>query len=236
VGLRFLEGHFIGQLYLEGRWDDCMRVVEKFLVLSENGSPHYLDGECRLIGARIRFARGDAEGALDDARIGLEEAQRSADPQTLVPTQSGYMRLLCELGRVGEAAELANDLLERVEDAAGSNEIGLEMGLEIGLVAARLGIEGRLLMQVEQAPLQTRWHEAARALLGRKYVDAAEMYAEIGHRPDEAHSRLLAAEAFVTEGRRAEADEQLQRALAFYRSVGATFYIRRGEALLAASA
>jgi len=40
----------------------------------------------------------------------------------------------------------------------------------------------------------------------------------------------------VEEGRRAEADEHLRRALAFYRSVRATRYIREGETLLAASA
>ena len=48
--------------------------------------------------------------------------------------------------------------------------------------------------------------------------------------------RLRSAEQLVHEGRRAEADEQLRRALAFYRSVGATRWIREGEALLAASA
>ena len=36
--------------------------------------------------------------------------------------------------------------------------------------------------------------------------------------------------------RRAEADEQLRPALAFYRGLGATRYVREGEALLAASA
>ena len=49
-------------------------------------------------------------------------------------------------------------------------------------------------------------------------------------------SRLRAARALVDENRRAEADAQLHRALAFYRSVGATRYIREGEALLAATA
>ena len=48
--------------------------------------------------------------------------------------------------------------------------------------------------------------------------------------------RLRAAEQFVAEGRRAEADVQLRPALAFYRGVGATRYVREGEALLAASA
>jgi hypothetical protein len=48
--------------------------------------------------------------------------------------------------------------------------------------------------------------------------------------------RLCAAEQLVAEGRRAEADEQLAQALAFYRSVGATRHVREAEALLAATA
>jgi hypothetical protein len=50
------------------------------------------------------------------------------------------------------------------------------------------------------------------------------------------YARLRGAEALVAAGRRADADEQLQRALAFYRSVGATAYIREAEALFAATA
>ena len=45
-----------------------------------------------------------------------------------------------------------------------------------------------------------------------------------------------AAEALITDGRRAEADAELARALAYFRSVRATAYTGRGEALLAASA
>jgi hypothetical protein len=58
----------------------------------------------------------------------------------------------------------------------------------------------------------------------------------MGAATEEARVRLWLAEALVRQNRRAEADTQLQRALAFYRSVGATRYIREGEALLAASA
>lgn len=53
---------------------------------------------------------------------------------------------------------------------------------------------------------------------------------------EEAHDRLWLAVALVEQNRRAEADIQLQKALAFYRSVGASRYIRHGETLLAASA
>jgi hypothetical protein len=64
------------------------------------------------------------------------------------------------------------------------------------------------------------------------YARAADVYAEMGALPNEAYTRLRAAEELVAEGRQAEADEQLRSALAFYRSVGATRYIREGEALL----
>ena len=47
---------------------------------------------------------------------------------------------------------------------------------------------------------------------------------------------MLAAERFVADGRRADADLQLQKALAFYRVVRATRHVRQAETLLAASA
>jgi hypothetical protein len=58
----------------------------------------------------------------------------------------------------------------------------------------------------------------------------------VGSLPDEARARLGAAERLVADGRRAEPDVQLDKVLAFYRSVDATRYIREGEALLAVSA
>jgi hypothetical protein len=45
--------------------------------------------------------------------------------------------------------------------------------------------------------------------------------------------RLLAAQQLAEAGRAAEADRQLQRALAFYRAVGATHVVRRAESLAA---
>ena len=54
---------------------------------------------------------------------------------------------------------------------------------------------------------------------------AADVYAGIGSLPDEADARL-----------RSGREDQVRRALDFYRSVGATRYIREGKALLAESA
>jgi thioredoxin-like negative regulator of GroEL len=69
----------------------------------------------------------------------------------------------------------------------------------------------------------------------RDFAAAAEILHRTGSRPEEPEARLRAAEELMAEGRRAEADEQLQHALEFYRSVGATRYVRECEALFAAS-
>jgi hypothetical protein len=82
----------------------------------------------------------------------------------------------------------------------------------------------------------SKWAQAASAFAAGNLRDAADICGEMGAVTEEAHDRLWLAESFVVQNRRAEADIQLQKALAFYRSVEATRYIRHGETLLAASA
>jgi hypothetical protein len=89
-----------------------------------------------------------------------------------------------------------------------------------------------LLSEATQLP----WVEAAAAVCAGEFLRAADLLGEIGYRPGEAYARLRAAKQLVEQGRRAEADAELQRALAFWREVGATRYVREGEELLAASA
>jgi thioredoxin-like negative regulator of GroEL len=105
----------------------------------------------------------------------------------------------------------------------------------LGQAARRLGLAGEL---DEALGRRTRvsWTDATRAYARGEFVIAADVLAEIGTKPDEAEARLRAAERLVAEGRRAEADEQLHAALAFYRSVSALHYVRECEALLAESA
>ncbi len=102
-------------------------------------------------------------------------------------------------------------------------------------MADELECSAELRQRFEEAT-PTRWTEAALAELRGDFAAAAAVYDEMGVRYSEALARSRAAEQLVAEGRRAEADEQLQRSLAFWRSVGATRYIREGEALLAMTA
>jgi hypothetical protein len=50
--------------------------------------------------------------------------------------------------------------------------------------------------------------------------------------PEEAYARVEAAVAALADGRRPDAEDQLNRALAFYRRVGATAFCHRAEELL----
>ncbi len=106
----------------------------------------------------------------------------------------------------------------------------------LSLIATELGVEAELRAVVEGAPPEDRWIPPLRALLDGDEVVSAELFAEMGLRPLEAHARRRAALRLVAQGRGSEADEQLRKALAFWDSVGAIRYIREGEALLAETA
>ena len=101
---------------------------------------------------------------------------------------------------------------------------------------AELGRGPEYLAALPDDSRSTPWVEAGRSVVSGDFGSAAGIYAEIGARAPEAQARLLKAEVLVREGRRAEADAELASALAYFRSVGASAYTHRSEALLAATA
>jgi len=132
-----------------------------------------------------------------------------------------------------EAAALATEVLA-LGDALGS-ELTQDLGeplINFAWVVCDLGRSGELVRALEPAP-STPWINAARTIARGELVAAAEILEGLVSRPPEAYTRLRAAEQLLLEGRRAEAELELGRALAFYREAGATFYVAQGEALLA---
>jgi hypothetical protein len=77
--------------------------------------------------------------------------------------------------------------------------------------------------------------QASILMLDGDPVAAAEAWARVSPY-DEAIARLDAARALDAQGRRAEAEAQLQRGLPFFRAVGATRVVQQAEALLAPAA
>ena len=143
--------------------------------------------------------------------------------------------LLVGLGNDRRAAEILEEVLT---EQAELNQLGFASmdSYALAWLALTLDREEEVAELLNSDPLDTPWIRAGKAVLAGDLAAGADLLGEIGARTQEAFLRLRAAEQLVEEGRRAEADEQLNRALAFYRSVGATRYVREGEALLAASA
>ena len=108
--------------------------------------------------------------------------------------------------------------------------------MELAFAAERVDRLQAVRAVVERLQPRYVWTDAAVAMLDGDFEKASDILRRMGARPYEALAHLRAAQRLLADGRRTDADTELQKALTFWRSVGATRYIREGEALLAASA
>jgi tetratricopeptide (TPR) repeat protein len=232
--LHWLSAEALWPLYWDGRWSEAVpRLDELIDFFSESG--FWMETPCRWLRGRIRLARGDTDGAQLDVDRAIERARLAKDPQVLWPglALAARVYVTSDPSRAGAyVSEFLSDWLLRLS-SSGANEWLADLAVTL----SALGREHEFLEAVPHAKLPPNpWFEAAAAYLSGDFARAADVYAGIGSLPDEAYARLRAAEALVREGRRAEADAQLERSLAFWRTAGATGYVREGEALLAESA
>jgi tetratricopeptide (TPR) repeat protein len=229
--LRFQLGLQPQYHFYAGRWQDALLKADAFVAECEAGAPHYLESTARWPRALIRLAQGDAEGAAADALRAEELGRERSDPQQLLPALSVRMRVEFELGHIERSAGLADELLGRQATLAIPPP-----GVELAWTTRGLASADAVRDWIAAVTHESLWSDAAVAILDGEFERAAELFVQIGSVPDEARARLRAAETLVADGRRAEADSQLDKALSFYRSVGATRYVRAGEALFAVSA
>ena len=225
---RFSAAILIWEPYDLGDWDDFVADARAFLEESDRLGGSYQDAYFVSSLARVATARGEDADAIAGARRALALARNVGEPQIVLSVLADAAFIEAELGKLEPARRSALELL--------GGEHVLSYITPLALVASELGLEPELRAIAAAAPAEDRSTAALRALLEGEFVAAADAWGEMELRPLEAHARLRAAERFRAEGRHPEADEQLERALAFWRSVGATRYVRRGEALLAASA
>jgi class 3 adenylate cyclase/tetratricopeptide (TPR) repeat protein len=220
-----------------GHWDEALRVDEE-LRRAPWERPDWLEAYRRMTRAWIRLARDDAHGALEEAEAMLaayrERVRKQVEFAGAVLAAYGFF--LFATGREREAGTAADELvstLRGTHHALGGSLHGDPVPIVFLLVG--LNRTADLESILESRP-PTPWQEAAQRVAAGDLVGAADVYADLDSLHSEAYTRLRAAEQLVAEGRRGEADVQLQKALRFYRSVGATRFVREGEALLAASA
>jgi tetratricopeptide (TPR) repeat protein len=227
-------GPLIGRQWYLGRWDEVVAMADAFIAgLGDEG--HYQAASSYIFRGHVRAARGDDAGAAEDAGRAWELARPVGDPQVTGSTLLTVAAIYMAAGDGERATELYEESLDLLRGLAQLGWVVVELH-SVAWVAWKLGRGDELLAVVADEPLQSPWLHAGRAVARGDFAAAAEMFQAMGVAALEALYRLRAAEALVAAGRRAEADEQLRPALAFYRGVGAARYVREGEALLAASA
>jgi class 3 adenylate cyclase/tetratricopeptide (TPR) repeat protein len=229
--LRWLGAELLWQPYWDGRWDEASRGLDERIDDLER-SGYWMETPCRWLRARIRVGRGDVKGAVEDLERAIERARLAKDPQLLWPVLSFGGRLYAY-----SDAPRANEFVDEVLSEWKAQAYALPVASEwLGELAISLDVLGRAGELAEAAPgvkSTLPWLEAALAYAAGDFAGAGDVYEKIGAFSEEAYARLRAARALVEQGRRAEADVQLERALAVFRSAGATAYVREGEALLA---
>ncbi len=214
-----------------GDWDAALKLADSLIAEAEAGRPHYLESQARYVRGLIRYARGDAAGALADARRGAAAAREAKDPQTVGPALAILAQMLIGEGERAEARELVDELLSLFRE----HEPYYTMSVYLLWPAYDLGL-GQASSKIFETSRGSPWIEAALAVWRGDLATAADAYARHGASVLEAETRLRAAAQLRAAGKRGAADDQLVRAIAFFRSVGATRRIRDAEALLAATA
>ena len=217
--------------YRLGEWGEALRRADAVIGLWEAGTTTNTIVQAHIVRGEIRMARDDPAGAVADVDRALELADAigvAAQPLVYVLSAAPHLLVAADDAR---AAEVASRFLEDFSRGKppGFAVINLPM---FAFAAVRLGLGEQFVQGLSLQPASP-WLEMSRAVVAGDLMEAAESLALASARPDEAEARLRAAEKFLAEGRREEADGQLRRALELYRSFGASRHVREAEALLA---
>ena len=224
-----LELGVAGSDFFSGRWEAARDRIETLRASGATLS-QYADG----VMAEIQLARDDVPGAAAACDHALEvtrAAQWDIDNALTLRSLLGMRaRIALAEGRDDAARALGAELLAIDLDPGQTYPVEL---VWLALVLVEIGWQDRASAAVRiDAERLLPWHEAAMAIADGRLVEAADQLDSRGAVTMAADARMQASRGLVADGRRAEADEQLGKALAFYRSVGATRNIREAEALL----
>jgi tetratricopeptide (TPR) repeat protein len=222
---RWSHGVLVDHYYRAGRWDEAVQICDEFLA----GPRHYLSGQAWMVRGAIRSARGDAAGALADTEEAIAHARRIEQPQVLYYALPFGAYVFADAGAPHRAEPLAREYLDIL--ASGRElQFGVIALAAFAAAARLLGLDAEFL-QALAVRARSPWTDAALAYGRGAYVEAAAALERIGTLPEEAEARLRAAALLAANGRRAEAEENLRRARAFYESVGATAHLPPAELL-----
>ena len=230
AGIQWFAAERLWEHYWRGDWDEALAVADALLAEVEAGSARaYSEPAARLAHGWLALARGRLDTALDETNRLCSYVREAQFLQMEFPALALRARIHATAARETEAWSDVQELLRIWEESGVS--LGSYWTADLAFAASELG-RGEELLPALSRSRRTRWVAAATAVAVGDFGDAAEIYADIGSRPDEAFARLQAGTRLLGTGDSAQAKIELERALAFFRSVEAASYVREAERLL----
>ena len=231
--IQWLNAERVAECYWTGRWHEAISLADGFLTEVDSGSGHFMEPYCRDVRARIRLADGDLDAALEDTARALDQARASNQLQMLCPALAVRARVLASARNLDEAERTVDELMElwatKLELFPASSWV-----VDLAYALEALGRTEEFRKTAAGVGARTAWLEAASGLASGEFGVAADIFARIGSRPDEAFARLRAAQALSQAGLDAETRDELEHALLFFGEVEASGYLREAEALAVA--
>jgi tetratricopeptide (TPR) repeat protein len=221
---RFIDGRLTRGREHQGDWDEALREATDFIDECEHGLPHRLEPGLHMLRARIYYARDDLGGAWAECEKALSLVRSRHDPEHLVGTLCAVMELYAHAGRADEARALAKELM--TNPASLADEV-----VSLAWVADWIGLDRAQVKQLgDRVPAHRYfWRPLGELTLSGDFAKVADIFGTAGLKDLEAGVRLRAAKALVGQQKPEAAAAQLEQALAFFRSVAASRYIREAE-------
>ena len=194
----FAFGNLVEAQFIAGDWDEATATSIAELERADRTGGLYQEPLFRLVLAELAFVRdGRAEEAVETARSQVAAARERNDDQAVFGVCSLCAWTFVRAGVDDEAGAMLDELLSRRRN----RPWGVAPGwwtVAIALTLERLGRSGALLALPE--PEGSRFLVAARAIDAGEAAAGAEILRELGARPFEAESRVLAARDALAAG------------------------------------
>jgi class 3 adenylate cyclase len=219
---RFIEaGAAVANRYHVGEWNEALMRVEKVIAEIEQGARFYQAAAMYAFRGLIRLARGDDDGAESDAESAFELTGPLGDPQAVNPDLALAAFLFISVGNDRRAEEALSKALESFRRLRHLGFAVMESPW-LAWATLKLGREAELVHEFEREVFKSPWLRASVAVAAQDFRGAADICGDMGVKSLEAFFRL-----------QTRAEDDVRRALALYREVGATRYVREAEALQA---
>ena len=215
----FAYGNLVEAQLLAGDWEEAGKTAVAELERSEQLGGLYQAPMFELVLAELALmADGRLEEAAESARRQVVAARERNDDQAIFAVCSLCAWIFARAGLADEAGAMLDELLARRRE----RPLGVLPGywtVAFALTLERLGRAGELLGLPE--PEGSRFLAAAREIDAGMFEAAAETLREIGARPFEADTRVLAVREARARGDEELAEGHAERARELFRQLGA---------------